>query len=277
MALPSRSVPRQEGRGDLRELLGRLDLRPVAAVGEHVQLGLRDQLERHHGAVERVDPVLAAPGEQRVLAQAVRLAPEHAVLGGLGVPEAHAHRAHRLLGAGGGGVGEPLLDQLVGDQRLVDDHGRDERTQRLASRVGAEVHQPLHALGGVGVEQVEATARPGPSAPAGRPGRGGSAPGASPCRRPGCCRAGAPLDAELVEQLHDVVGASAGSSCRRPLACRSRRTRAGRPAGCGRSPRSAGSAGPKLDQALAPGPPPCSITSGRPPPTSARARRPRSS
>ncbi len=32
-------------------------------------------------------------------------------------------------------------------------------------------------------------------------------------------------------------------------------------------PAKCGSAAPKFDQALAPGPPPCSITSGSPPPT----------
>src|SRR3546814_4051784 len=53
-----------------------------------------------------------------------------------------------------GRVGEPLLDQLVGDQVLVDHHRRDERAQPLAGRVAAELHQPLDALGGVGVEQV---------------------------------------------------------------------------------------------------------------------------
>ena len=92
-------------------------------------------LERHERAVERVDAVLAPPGEQHVVAQPVGLAPEHAVLGGVGVPERHPHRGHRGLGAGGGGVGEALLDQLVGDQRLVDHHRGDE--PRSASRLGS--------------------------------------------------------------------------------------------------------------------------------------------
>ena len=98
---------------------------------------LRDQLQRDQRAVERVDPVLAAPGEQRVLAQPVGLAPEHAVLVGVGLPERRAHRGHRLARAGGGGVGEPLLDELVGDQVLVDHHRGDERPQRLARRGSA--------------------------------------------------------------------------------------------------------------------------------------------
>ena len=38
---------------------------------------------------------------------------------------------------------------------LVDDHRGDEGPQRSRRRVGAEVHQPLHALGRVGVEEVE--------------------------------------------------------------------------------------------------------------------------
>ena len=226
---------------------------------------LRDQLERDHGAVERVDPVLAAPGEQRVLAELVRLAPEHAVLGGLGVPERHAHRAHRLLGAGRGGVGEPLLDQLVGDQVLVDDHRRDERAQRLAGRVGAEVHQPLDALGRVGVEQVERQpARAHQHQPADPVGVGQRQP-----HRRTAAEAVAEqvhlLDAQLVEQRDDVVGGEA------EVVADDRRLVGAAEAGLvdeqgAEDAAKRGSAEPKLDHADAPGPPPCSITSGSPPP-----------
>ena len=196
----------EELHGDLAELVGRLDLRPVPAAREHMQLRLRDQLERDHGAVERVDPVLAAPGEQCVMTQPVRLAPQHPVLGRLRVPERHAHRAHRVLRAGRGRVGEPLLDELVGDQLLVDHHRRDEGAQRLPRRVGAEVHQPLDALGRVGVEQVERQpARAHHDQPADPVGVGQRQP-----HRRTAAEAVAEqvhlLDAELVEQRDHGVG-----------------------------------------------------------------------
>ena len=199
-------MPSQERGRDLGELLGGLDLCPVPAVREHVQLRLRDQLERGERAVDRVHPVLAPPGQQGVLAQPVGLAPEHPVLGGLGVPERHAHREHRLLRTRRRGVGVPLLDELVGDQLLVDHHRGDERPQRLAAGVGPEVHQPLDALGGVGVEEVErepsGTHQDQPPDPVGvaerEPHRGAAAEAVAEQVHP--------LDAELVEQRHDEIG-----------------------------------------------------------------------
>ena len=199
-------VAGQEVRGDLGELVGRLDLGPVPAVREHMQLRPGDQLQRGERAVDRVHAVLAAPGEQGVLAQVVRLAPEPAVLGGLGVPERHPHRGHRLAGAGRGRVGEAFLDQLVGDQVLVDHHRGDERAQRLAGRVAGEVHQPLHALGRVGVEQVErqpaGAHQHQPADPVGVAER-------EPHRRTAAEAVAEqvhPVDAELVEQRDHGVG-----------------------------------------------------------------------
>ena len=135
-----------------------------------------------------------------------RVAPEHAVLGPLRVEERHAHRDHRVVRARRGRVGEPLLDQLVGHEVLVDDHRRDERAQRLAGRAQVELHEPLDALGRVGVEQVER-----------QPARAHQDQPADPvgvldrqARRRTAAEAVAEqvhlLDAQLVEQRDDVVG-----------------------------------------------------------------------
>ena len=203
--LRSLHVAGEEVGGDLGELVGGLDLCPVPAVREDMQAGARDRLERDHRAVERVDAVLAAPGEQGVLADLVGVAPEHAVLGGVLVEEGHAHRDHRLARAGRGGVGVPLLDQLVGDEVLVDHHRRDERAERLAAGRQVELGEPLDALGGVGVEQVEREpARAHQDEPAdpvgvldGQAGRRTAAEAVAEQVHP--------LDAELVEQRDDVL------------------------------------------------------------------------
>ena len=140
---------------------------------------------------------------------------------------------------GRGGVGVPLLDELVGDQVLVDDHGGDERAQRLAARVAGEVHQPLDALGRVGVEQVEREAAgPHQHQPADPVGVA-RAPAAWPCRRRGCCRAGAPGRCRARRAARPRGRRRTGSSCRPPRACRRRRSRAGRPGSSGSSRRSA--------------------------------------
>ena len=248
------------------ELVGRLDLRPVPAVREDVQRRLGDLLQRDEGTVQRVDAVLASPGEQSGR-EPVNLAPEHPVLGPVRVPERRAHGRHRLVRAGRRRVGEALLHQLVGDQALVDHHRGDERPQRLPRRVGGEVHQPLDALGRVGVEQAQVQpARPHEHEPA-DPLRVRAARTASRCRRPGCCRGGGCARCPARPSGPRPLPRRSGSSCRRPGACRSGRSRAGRRAGCGSPRAKPGSAGPKLDHADAPGPPPCSMTSGSPPPT----------
>ena len=195
----------QEGGGDLGELVGGLDLGPVPTVREDMQGGPRDRLERDERAVERVDPVLTTPGQQGVLADLVGVAPEHAVLGGVLVEEGHAHRDHRLARAGRGRVGVPLLDQLVGDQLLVDHHRGDEGAERLAARLEVELGEPLDALGRVGVEQVEREpARAHQDEPAdpvgvldGQAGRRTAAEAVAEQVHP--------LDAELVEQRDDVL------------------------------------------------------------------------
>src|SRR6202042_1237863 len=77
------------------ELVELLQLRPVPAAAEYVQLRAPDQLQRKQGAVERVDPVLPAPDQQHAVAQPVRLPPEQAVLGGGRVEERGTQRGHR--------------------------------------------------------------------------------------------------------------------------------------------------------------------------------------
>ena len=119
-----------------------------------------------------------------------------------------------------------------------------EMNARSASRLGlqVELREPLDALGRVGVEQVERQpARAHQDQPAdpvgvldGQPGRRTAAQAVAEQVHP--------LDAELVEQRDDVVRRRSGSSCRPPAACRSRRSPAGRRAGCGTTPRTA--AGP---------------------------------
>ncbi len=145
--------------------------------------------------------------------------------------------------AGRGRVGEPLLDQLVGDQLLVDDHRRDERAQRLAAsgRAPKSISRCTPSVGSAWKRLSDSP--PGPIRTS-RPTRSGWLE-RQPHRRTAAEAVAEqvdPLDAELVEQLDDVVGARAGSSCRPPAACRSRRSRAGRPAGCGSDAAKRGSA-----------------------------------
>src|SRR5918995_2733083 len=70
----------QEIDRQLVELVEFLQLRPVSALSEDVQLHLRDLLEGHERSIERVHPVLTAPDEKYPLAQFVHLAPHHAQL-----------------------------------------------------------------------------------------------------------------------------------------------------------------------------------------------------
>ena len=160
-------VPGQEGRGDLAELVGRLDLGPVPTVGEDVQLAFRIVLRATNapssGFTRSSRPQVSSVCWRSWCAS--RQSRPSSKL--FGVPERHPHRGHRLLGTGRGRVGEPLLDELVGDEVLVDHHGRDEGAQPLASGIAGEVHQPLDALGRVGVEKVErGTTRPHQHEPA---------------------------------------------------------------------------------------------------------------
>ena len=61
----SPSVASQERQhGALEGVLG-LDHRPVPAVGEHVQFGIGDRAHRDQRHVQRADPVIAAPRQQR--------------------------------------------------------------------------------------------------------------------------------------------------------------------------------------------------------------------
>src|SRR6266851_3059196 len=73
------SVASEEVEHQPVKLAGLLQLRPVPAAAEHVQLRLADLLERDERAVERVHPVFPAPDEQNLVAQPVRLPPEHAI------------------------------------------------------------------------------------------------------------------------------------------------------------------------------------------------------
>ena len=145
----------EEINGQLVELVELLQLSPVSALPEHVQLHARDLLERHQRPVERVDPVLAAPDQQHRLAQLVHLAPHHAELE-VGARERLSHRLGGGQRLGLAGDREALVDEFGGDELLVEDHDAQELLHVLARRVDGELAEQLDALGGVGREQVDA-------------------------------------------------------------------------------------------------------------------------
>src|ERR1022692_610573 len=63
----SSAAPVQEADRQRVELVELLQLRPVPATAEDVQLRSPDALERHQCAIERVDPVFPAPDQQYVV------------------------------------------------------------------------------------------------------------------------------------------------------------------------------------------------------------------
>ena len=171
---------------------------------------------------------------------------------------------------GRGGVGEPLLDELVGDQVLVDHHRGDERPHRLAGGVAAEVHQPLDALGRVGVEEVQ---REPAGAHQHQPADPVRVAEREPHRRTAAEAVAEqvhPLDAELVEQRARRGRRRTVVVAHDRRLVRAAEARAGRRAGCGTPRRTAAAPTRSCDHADAPGPPPCSITSGSPPPIGGR-------
>src|SRR5215831_17263962 len=74
-------APFQEADHQSVELVELLQLRPVPAAAEHVQLRPADQLERHKRAVEGVHSVLSAPHQQDLVPQPLGLPPEQPFLG----------------------------------------------------------------------------------------------------------------------------------------------------------------------------------------------------
>src|SRR5438270_12651986 len=87
-------LPQQEGRHRALESPFRFDHRPVAAVGEHVQLGVGDGPHRNHRHIQRTHSVVAPPGDQRRRLNAVHHGPRLRSLGGL--HHLH-HRGKRFL------------------------------------------------------------------------------------------------------------------------------------------------------------------------------------
>src|SRR3982074_1435392 len=86
---PSRAS--KEINRQLVELVELLQLRPVSALSEDVQLDLRDLFEGHQRTVERIHAVLPTPDEKYPLAQLVHLTPHHAEFE-VGAREGLTHR-----------------------------------------------------------------------------------------------------------------------------------------------------------------------------------------
>ena len=91
-----------------------------------------------------------------------RLPPQLPGLGEGRVPVGPLHRAQSVRSRVGRGE-EPVLDQFLGDQRLVVDQRAQERGHLLARRPGrrAELHQPPDALARPRREQAHGQRRPG--------------------------------------------------------------------------------------------------------------------
>ncbi len=129
------SLP-QEIDSQLVEFVELLELGPVPALTEHVQLNARNLLERHQRTVERIDPILTAPDQQHRLAQLVHLAPHHAELE-VRACERLSHRSRGGQRLGLAGNGEAFVDQLGGDELLVEDHDAQELLHVLARGLDA--------------------------------------------------------------------------------------------------------------------------------------------
>src|SRR5829696_10053073 len=78
---------------DALELVLALDLGPVPAAREHVQFGAGHAAEGEEGALERQHPVVAAPGDEGRMADAVGPGPQRHLLRVL--QEAHEDRHGR--------------------------------------------------------------------------------------------------------------------------------------------------------------------------------------
>ena len=190
------------------ELVELLQLRPMSTLPENVQLHPWNLLESHQRAVDRVDPVLAAPDQQDALTQFVRVAPHHAELEvGTGERLAHGTRGGQRLGLAGDR--EALLDQFGRNELLVEDHDAQELLDVLARRLAGEPAEQLDALGRIRREQVDAqpagTHQHQPARPVGvvqrEPDRGAAAQRIAHQR--------SAFDAEMVEQVEQGGGAVA--------------------------------------------------------------------
>ena len=126
-----------------------LNLGPVAALGEHVQPGVGHVAGHEQRGVEGQDAVVAAPGEERRVGDAVDLAPQllghqHRLAGLHGLE--HGHRGGHGFGIDGRLVA--LFEHLGVDlPRVVHERGND-RLHLLPARArrGVEGHEGLEAL-----------------------------------------------------------------------------------------------------------------------------------
>ena len=127
------------------ELVGVLDLRPVPAAPEDVQLRVVDQLEQPVGVVERDDPVVAAVHDQG----AVRQGGDDVLRGGEGVdpalPGRGEHRRERLLEARAHRRGVAQLGELVGGVGGVEGEDVEQAAHRRQRRLVAP--HPVEPVG----------------------------------------------------------------------------------------------------------------------------------
>ena len=145
----------------LERLLG-LDHCPVAAVGEHVQFGIGDGAHRNQRHVQRADPVVATPCQQRwrrPCASSPRAAARRSCIApsSARTPPCRTS-AGRSPGPRIGGQRPALLDQFLGHQRLVVDHRCSQSISRW--RVGSSVNSRSRLMPslGPGTEDVRADA-----------------------------------------------------------------------------------------------------------------------
>ena len=237
-------VSGQEGGGDLGELLGGLDLGPVPAVREDMQGGafgisLSATIAPSSGLTRSSRPQVSSVCLRSLWASRQSM-PSSAVSGfQKDMP------IERIASCAPGAVASANRSSTSSSVTSSWLTTMVEMKARSASRrrVDAELHQPLHALGRVGVEEVEReTARAHQDQPADAVGVGRCASRIAvppPRLLPSRWIRSMPSSSSSCD---DVVGGEAGSSCRPPAACRSRRSRAGRPAGCGTTHAKCGSA-----------------------------------
>ena len=128
------------------EVLLALHLHPVAAAAVDPQVAPRHPPCRQQGALDRGNPVVASPADDRRLLDLVDLRPKRHIACQRWVVERRIRVLQVLHRTRRSGRGEARLDELLCEHPLVGHHRLEPGDDPLPRRVGVEVHEPQDPL-----------------------------------------------------------------------------------------------------------------------------------